>query len=72
VRWQGERPIHFVLNHTSQKQQVNLKRRMQDLLTGNALESGTVELPPYQVLILAAQSTEDETSVEKPASVYEG
>lgn len=72
VRWRGEHPIHFVLNHTSQKRQVNLKRRMQDLLTGNVLQSGSVELPPYQVLILTAQSTADEAPVEKPASVYKG
>lgn len=74
TRWRGDRPIHFVLNHTRERQPVNLKGRMRNLLTGEALESGVLELPPYQAAILTAEPVddpvEDKVSGEKLAGAY--
>lgn len=52
VRWQGERPLLFVLNHTTEEQQFALSTAMVDILSGQAIDAATVILKPRQVLIL--------------------
>ena len=51
ARWQGERRLLFVLNHTDAPQTVELPGELRDLLTGQTT-SGTATLPPKELLIL--------------------
>ena len=51
ARWQGQKRLLFVLNHTGTPQSVSLPGELQDLLTGQRL-SGTAVLPPKEVWIL--------------------
>jgi beta-galactosidase len=50
-RWQGERPITFVLNHTDAPKQLTLHMPLLDLLS-NATLTGQVSIAPKEVLIL--------------------
>ncbi len=52
VRWQGDRPLWFLLNHTAQEQSVTLPAPMVDIVSGQPVEA-TVVLKPRQVLMLA-------------------
>ncbi len=52
ARWQGQRRLLFVLNHTEAPQSVDLPGELRDLLSGQTL-NGTVALPPKEVWILA-------------------
>ena len=53
-RWQGDRRLLFVLNHTEQEQEVPLDRRYADLLHGSTFE-GTVSIAPRAALVLLEQ-----------------
>jgi beta-galactosidase len=52
-RWQGERRLLFVLNHTNQERQVSLDRPYTNLLGGLATLEGTAIIAPREVLVLA-------------------
>ena len=51
ARWQGQKRLLFVLNHTDASQAVNLPGEFQDLLSGQVLNGATV-LPPKEVWVL--------------------
>ncbi len=51
-RWQGDRRLLFVLNHTEREQEVTLDGRYADLLDGSAILEGRVAIGPRDVLIL--------------------
>jgi len=55
-RWQGNRRLLFVLNHTEQAQDVVLPGRYTNLLNGQSGLTGTVTLAGRDVLILAEES----------------
>jgi beta-galactosidase len=50
-RWQGDRRLLFVLNHTGQEQPVTLEGVYTDLLGGSTIE-GVVSVAPRDVLVL--------------------
>ncbi len=52
-RWQGDRRLLFVLNHTGSEQPVALDGRYLDLFDGSRVREGSVSLMPRDVLILA-------------------
>jgi beta-galactosidase len=52
ARWQGDRRLLFVLNHTDRGQEVTLDGRYANLLDGSAPLEGTVALAPKDVLVL--------------------
>jgi len=52
VRWQGERRLLFVLNHTAEEQNFSLSAPMVDILSGQVIDAPAVVLKPRQVLIL--------------------
>ena len=54
-RWQGDKRLLFVLNHTGQAQEVALEGRFTDLLGGSAIE-GTVTVAPRDVLVLLGEA----------------
>jgi beta-galactosidase len=54
VRSKGKSRYYFVLNYERQPAALNLKREFTGIYTGTKL-SGTVELPPYGVLVLQAE-----------------
>jgi beta-galactosidase len=54
VRWQGERRIFFVLNHTAEEQQFTLPEPLVDLASGEAVAAATIVLGPRRVVVLAA------------------
>ena len=54
VRWQGERRLFFVLNHTAEEQHFTLPEPLVDLASGEAVATSTLVLGPRQVVILAA------------------
>lgn len=51
-RWQGNRRLLFVLNHTEREQEVTLEGRYSDLLYGSAVVEGRLFIAPRDVLIL--------------------
>jgi beta-galactosidase len=51
-RWQGDRRLLFLLNHTGQLQQVTVSKRYVDLIS-DAVYDGSVTVAPRDVLILA-------------------
>jgi beta-galactosidase len=51
-RWQGDRRLLFVLNHTGRMQHVTLDSRYVNLLGGSAPLKGTIALAPKDVLVL--------------------
>jgi beta-galactosidase len=51
-RWQGDKRLLFVLNHTNQEKELDLNKRFRDLLTRSSLLEGSVLMAPYDVLIL--------------------
>jgi beta-galactosidase len=53
-RCQGDRNLIFVLNHSSQQQEIFLETSSLDLLSGKVL-TGLVELSPFDVLILTRE-----------------
>jgi len=55
-RWQGNRRLLFVLNHTEQAQDVVLPGRYTNLLNGQSGLTGTVTLAGRDVLVLAEES----------------
>jgi beta-galactosidase len=54
-RWQGDRLLLFVLNHTDEEQQVSLDVACLDLLEGGAVAEGTAVIAPRDVMILLSQ-----------------
>ena len=54
VRWQGERRLFFVLNHTVVEQRFTLPEPLVDLASGEAVATSTLVLGPRQAVILAA------------------
>jgi beta-galactosidase len=56
-RWQGDRRVLFVLNHTDQGHEVTLDERYVNLLDGSASLEGTIALAPKDVLLLAEART---------------
>jgi beta-galactosidase len=52
-RKQGDRNLHFVLNHSNSPQALHLENHFTDLLTNQQLH-GAVQLNPFDVLILEA------------------
>jgi beta-galactosidase len=53
-RWQGDRRLLFVLNHSTETRDVDLEGSFVDLLSGSRLD-GSVSLAPYDVLVLEPQ-----------------
>ncbi len=51
-RWQGDRRLLFVLNHTEQPQAVTLDGGYLDLLNSTAVLAGTVTIAPRDVMVL--------------------
>jgi len=51
ARWQGEERLLFLLNYSGEPKQVALPAAATDLLSGERL-GGTVDLPPYGVMVL--------------------
>ena len=51
-RWQGNRRLLFVLNHTEREQEVTLDGRYTDLLDGSGVVEGRVFIAPRDVLVL--------------------
>ena len=51
-RWQGDRRLLFVLNHSAQAQEINLNADYSDLLSGEASLRGAVQIGAREVLIL--------------------
>lgn len=51
-RWQGDRCLLFVLNHTGQEQEITLDRAYRNLLDGDRVVGGQVKLPAREVMIL--------------------
>ncbi len=58
-RWQGERRLVFILNHTDEEQRVALDGSYQDLLSDTAPVEGTLTLPAREVRVLAGNSHAD-------------
>ena len=54
-RWQGERRLLFLLNHSQGALSLTLERAAADLLSGTAVPAGTAILPPRDVLVLALE-----------------
>lgn len=54
VRWQGDRRLLFVLNHTAEAQRITLPAPMVDIVSGQRVDAAALHLKPCQVLILAA------------------
>ena len=54
VRWQGDRRLLFLLNHTAEAQRIRLPAPMVDIVSGQPVDAAELELKPRQVLILAA------------------
>jgi beta-galactosidase len=54
-RWQGDRRLSFVLNHTNAPQKVSLPDGCVNLLNGN-VSQGMVAIPAYDLVILASPS----------------
>jgi beta-galactosidase len=52
-RWQGDRRLLFLLNHTDRKQEVCLDRRYTSLLGSDGELEGPISLAPRDVLVLA-------------------
>ena len=50
-RWQGDRRLLFVLNHSDREQEVPLDKRYMDLLNGSVFD-GAVTIAPRDVLVL--------------------
>ncbi len=55
-RWQGDRRLLFILNHTEREQEVTLECCHSDLLSGARGLRGSVVVAPRQVLLLAQES----------------
>jgi beta-galactosidase len=53
VRWQGEKRLLFLMNHTNQEQVVRLDHKSINLLVGNVIPSGEICLAPKEVVVLA-------------------
>jgi beta-galactosidase len=53
ARWQGDRRLLFVLNHTTEEQEVALEKSAVNLLEEGAVLEGTVAIAARDVLILA-------------------
>jgi len=53
-RWQGERRLLFVLNHTDRKKEVTLDRSYKNLIGDGEDVGGTVTIGPRDVLVLIA------------------
>jgi len=53
-RWQGQRRLLFLLNHTEATQEVSLARACVDLLSG-AVVKDNIKMPPFGVFVLEAQ-----------------
>ena len=51
-RWQGDRCLLFVLNHTGQEKEITLDRAYHNLLDGDRVVGGQVKLPAREVMIL--------------------
>ncbi len=51
ARWQGQKRLLFVLNHTCAPQQVDLPGELRDILSGQVL-NGTTTIPPKEVWVL--------------------
>lgn len=51
-RWQGERRLLFVLNHSEREQEITLDCCYTDLLDGSAVLKGTIPIAPRDVLVL--------------------
>lgn len=59
-RWQGNRRLLFVLNHTDREQEVALDGRHTDLLDGSAALEGRGTVAPRDVLILLEEDDTDD------------
>ena len=53
-RWQGDRALWFVLNHTAEMQTVSVPEGLIELLDHKANVKGELDLPPHAVRIFAA------------------
>jgi beta-galactosidase len=53
-RWQGDRRLLFILNHTKQEQTILLEGDYKNLLDDGAAK-GNLQLPPLDVVILAEE-----------------
>jgi len=51
-RWQGDRRLLFVLNHTAEEQEVVLDTAGVNLLKGGSVVEGAVAIAPWDVLVL--------------------
>jgi len=58
-RWQDDRRLLFVLNHTEREQEVTLDCCYTDLLNDSRLLQGTVAIAPRDVLVLMARLTDE-------------
>ncbi|MFW6135541.1 MAG: beta-galactosidase [Chloroflexota bacterium] len=54
-RWRGDQRLLFLLNHTSEEQEVALDTAGVDLLAGGSIIEGPVVVPPRDVLVLLEQ-----------------
>ncbi|MBN1145752.1 MAG: beta-galactosidase [Anaerolineales bacterium] len=55
-RWQGEQRLLFVLNHTGEKQMLELTKGYKDLLSDALLPEGFLTIESYAVLILTPEA----------------
>lgn len=51
-RWQGDRKILFLLNHSDKAQRIPLEGNYRDLLDGSAIAESMMKIPPREVVIL--------------------
>jgi beta-galactosidase len=61
-RTQGDKSLHFVLNHNDSPQTIHLERSYMNLLNRKQLK-GDVQLDPLDVLILTSSGPESKTSL---------
>lgn len=51
-RWQGDRKILFLLNHSDKAQRIPLEGNYRDLLDGSVIAESMMKIPPREVVIL--------------------
>jgi len=54
-RWQDNRRLLFILNHTNRDQSLELEGRYVDLLSGKPGLTGTISVPPHDLKILSTE-----------------
>ena len=58
-RWQGNKPLVFILNHSDSPQQVELDQAMTNVLTGATIAAGHLHIQAKDLFVLEGLSTVD-------------